>query len=399
SDDDNDMDEHRSTNEDVKSNAALDDFIQQNIVKESDLKDSKEGDQANVSTHVASDNETLFSDKAKEEHFVTKEDKPSEEDVSDTKDGHNMFEQSSQKHFIRQDFLRMNLLLADMRNLDQKIYEGLASDEDKSSRISKLQELDYFEKMNSLDLMQKARVKWDVEGDENSKFFHGLINSRRKSQLIHGIMHEGVWLSDPKDIKEAFLNFYKKKFRCHDSEVSFPSFMPAHRLNTSDQDLLEAVVSMEEIKTAVWDCGSNKAPGPDGYSFIFIERFWVLLKHDIQEFVVSFFSWGKFPQGVNSTFITLIPKVSNPLFIKDYRPISLFGLHYKIVAKILSNRLSKVINSIISLEQSAFISGRQILDGPLILSEIIDWYKKRKKKLMLFKVDFEKAFDSVNWKY
>nr|GFB01708.1 RNA-directed DNA polymerase, eukaryota, reverse transcriptase zinc-binding domain protein [Tanacetum cinerariifolium] len=258
---------------------------------------------------------------------------------------------------------RMNLLLADMRNLDQKIDEGLASDEDKSSHISKFQELDYFEKMNSLDLMQKARVKWEVEGDENSKFFHGLINSRRKSQSIQGIMHEGVWLSDPKDIKEAFLNFYKKKFSCHDSQVSFPSFMFAHRLNTSDQDLLEAVVSMEEIKTT--------------------------------EFVVSFFSSGKFPQGVNSAFITLIPKVSNPLFIKDYRHISLIGLHHKIVAKILCNRLSKVIDSIISPEQSAFISGRQILDGPLILSEIIDWYKKRKKKLMLFKVDFEKAFDSL----
>nr|GFC48885.1 RNA-directed DNA polymerase, eukaryota [Tanacetum cinerariifolium] len=153
-------------------------------------------------------------------------------------------------------------------------------------------------------------------------------------------MHEGVWLSDPKDIIEAFLNFYKKKFSCHDSQVSFPSFMPAHCLNASDQDLLEAVVSMEEIKTA--------------------------------EFVVGFFSSGKFPQGVNSAFITLIPKVSNPLFIKDDTPISLIGLHYKIVAKILSNRLSKVIDSIISPEQSAIISGRQILDGPLILSEIID---------------------------
>ena len=91
--------------------------------------------------------------------------------------------------------------------------------------------------------------------------------------------------------------------------------------------------------------------------------------------------------------------MSNPLFIKDYRPISLICLHYKIVAKILANILSKVIDSIISSKQSAFILGQQILDGPLILSEIIDWYKKCKKKLMLFKVDFEKAFDSVSWRY
>nr|GFC29678.1 RNA-directed DNA polymerase, eukaryota [Tanacetum cinerariifolium] len=84
SDDDHDMEEHRSTNEDVDPNAALDDFIQHNIVKESAFKDSKEGDQANVLTNVDGDNETLFSEKVKEEYFVTKEDKPSEEDVSDT---------------------------------------------------------------------------------------------------------------------------------------------------------------------------------------------------------------------------------------------------------------------------------------------------------------------------
>nr|GEZ25442.1 hypothetical protein [Tanacetum cinerariifolium] len=398
SDDDHDTEEHISTNEDVDPNTAFDDFIQQNIVKESALKDSKEGDLANGSTHVAGDNETLFSGKVKEEYFVTKEDKPSEEDVSDTSKPpgfENFIKENSEcsissnasrsgkrKNYVKDfyiinvygpqhqpnkstswSFLRDFILshpgkvilfgdLNEVRNgserfgsifssgdaaifndfiqesvlidlpmgdnfnhdnpnlqvaaldrrwsdhnpilLHSKKFDfgptpfrifhswfdridfeevvkdkwdditgevlGLASDEDKSSRISKLQELDYFEKMISLDLMQKARVKWEVKGDKNSKFFYGLINSKRKSQSIHGIMHEGVWLSDLKDIKEAFLNFYKKKFSSHDSQVSFPSFMPAHRLNKSDQDLLEAVVSMEEIKTAVWDCGSNKAP-------------------------------------------------------------------------------------------------------------------------------------------
>nr|GEV09159.1 RNA-directed DNA polymerase, eukaryota, reverse transcriptase zinc-binding domain protein [Tanacetum cinerariifolium] len=316
SDKDHDMEEHRSTNEDVDPNAALDDFIQQNIVKESALKDSKEGDQANVSTHVAGDNETLFSGKVTEEYFVTKEDKPFEEDVSDTSKPpgfENFIKQNSvcsissnasrsesglidlpmgcrsftwmnkvgskmskldrflisdnvnhditnlqvvaldrrwsdhnpiilhlkkidfgltpfrifHSWFDRIDFKkvvkdkwdditgevlghtkslhtklkdlkshlkiwyshtkevetsRMNLLLANMQNLDQKIDEGLAYDEDKSSRISKLQELDYFEKMNSLDLMQKARVKWEVEGDENSKSLL-LLSSLRANSL------------------------------------------------------------------------------------------------------------------------------------------------------------------------------------------------------------------------
>ncbi|GKE43099.1 RNA-directed DNA polymerase, eukaryota, reverse transcriptase zinc-binding domain protein [Tanacetum coccineum] len=75
------------------------------------------------------------------------------------------------------------------------------------------------------------------------------------------------------------------------------------------------------------------------------------------------------------------------------------GVHYKIIAKILANRLAKVIDKIVSHEQSAFIVGRQILDGPLILSEIVEWFKKEKKMLLIFKVDFEKAFDSASWKY
>ncbi|GJS40561.1 putative RNA-directed DNA polymerase, eukaryota, reverse transcriptase zinc-binding domain protein [Tanacetum coccineum] len=79
------------------------------------------------------------------------------------------------------------------------------------------------------------------------------------------------------------------------------------------------------------------------------------------------------PAGSNSSFITLIPKVSNPIHIKCFRPISLINIHYKIIAKVLANRLFKVVNKIVSHEQSAFISGRQILDGPLMLSEMIDW--------------------------
>ncbi|GJX98275.1 RNA-directed DNA polymerase, eukaryota, reverse transcriptase zinc-binding domain protein [Tanacetum coccineum] len=158
-------------------------------------------------------------------------------------------------------------------------------------------------------------------------------------------------------------------------------------------------VTLEEIKEAVWDCGSSKAPGPDGYSFAFVKKYWGTIQKDLYDFVNLFFASCVMPNGANSSFFTLIPKVNNPTLITDFRPISLIGIHYKIIAKILANRLSKVIDQIVSKEQSTFIDGRQILDGPVILSEIIEWYKKRKKKLLIFKVDFEKAFDSISWNY
>nr|GEV35354.1 cysteine-rich receptor-like protein kinase [Tanacetum cinerariifolium] len=83
--------------------------------------------------------------------------------------------------------------------------------------------------------------------------------------------------------------------------------------------------------------------------------------------------------------------------LKDFRPISLIGCQYKIIGKILANRLSLVIGDIVSQEQSAFIKGRQIMDGTLVLNEVISWCNARKEQLLMFKVDFQKAFDSVRW--
>ncbi|GJU52610.1 RNA-directed DNA polymerase, eukaryota [Tanacetum coccineum] len=179
-----------------------------------------------------------------------------------------------------------------------------------------------------------------TEGDENSKYFHGVMNKRRHQMAIRGL---------------CFLN-----------EELFPI-----SLSQSQQEMLEVEVTDEEIKNAVWDCGRNKSSGPDGI----------------------------FPKGCNPSFIALIPKINDAKFVKGFRPISLIGCQYKIVGKILANRLSLVIGSLISKEQSAFIRGRQILDGPLILSEVIEWCNLKKKKAMIFKVHFEKAYDSVKWEF
>jgi len=96
-------------------------------------------------------------------------------------------------------------------------------------------------------------------------------------------------------------------------------------------------------------------------------------------------------------FVTLIPKVSSPLKLKDYRPIYLLGCLYKLLAKVLARRLASVMNSIISPNQSAFLKGRHLVDGVLVVNELVDYAKRAKKECLIFKVDFEKAYDSVDW--
>ncbi|GJT45806.1 putative RNA-directed DNA polymerase, eukaryota, reverse transcriptase zinc-binding domain protein [Tanacetum coccineum] len=269
--------------------------------------------------------------------------------------------------------------LFEIQEIKKKIDDGSASISDCEKRINLLQDIEKLDNLEALDLIQKARIKWDIEGDENSKYFNGIINSKRRTRAIVGILHDGDWITEPPLIKDVFLNYYKDKFQAHDSHVIFTSIANSPTLCHHDRDFLESHILLDEVKKIVWECGSNKAPGPDGFSFAFIKKYWDLMKMDIFEFVNSFFASGSMPQ--------------------DVRPISLIGTHYKIISKLLANRLSKVIDKVVSKEQSAFISGRQILDGPLIISEIIQWYKKRKKKMLIFKVDFEKAFDSLSRNY
>lgn len=103
--------------------------------------------------------------------------------------------------------------------------------------------------------------------------------------------------------------------------------------------------------------------------------------------------------GLNASFITLIPKSVSPVAIEEYRPISLIGGIYKIVAKVLANRLSKVIGEVISRNQSAFLGDRNILDGVVVANEVVDEARKERKQNFMFKIDFEKAYDSVSSSY
>jgi hypothetical protein len=101
----------------------------------------------------------------------------------------------------------------------------------------------------------------------------------------------------------------------------------------------------------------------------------------------------------SSYFVTLIPKILNPHELKDFRPISLLGSLYKLLAKVLSKRLGKVMDSIVAKNQSAFIKGRSLADGVVVVNEVVDLAKRARKECLIFKVDFAKAYDSVSWSF
>ncbi|GJX68247.1 cysteine-rich receptor-like protein kinase, partial [Tanacetum coccineum] len=110
-------------------------------------------------------------------------------------------------------------------------------------------------------------------------------------------------------------------------------------------------------------------------------------------------SFPELSEGCNASFVTLIPKVVDSMGLGDFWPISLVGSYYKIIAKLLAERVKKIVGDVIGEPQNAFIKGHFILDGVLIANETMEYLEKKKRKRLIFKVDFEKAYDSIDWGY
>ncbi|KAJ9562374.1 hypothetical protein OSB04_007534, partial [Centaurea solstitialis] len=175
------------------------------------------------------------------------------------------------------------------------------------------------------DIKQKAKCKWLREGDENSRFFHSYVNNKAKRGRIHGLNINGNWETKPELIKEAVWKFFDKKFS--ESHPIRPSFKSRFfkKISTEQKEWLDAPFPEQEIKQAVWNCGYNKAPGPDGFTLEFVRKFWNIVGKDFVEAVKHFEQHKQIKPGSNSSFIALIPKISDPLSLSDYRPINLIG--------------------------------------------------------------------------
>ncbi|GJS59029.1 hypothetical protein Tco_0653813 [Tanacetum coccineum] len=222
------------------------------------------------------------------------------------------------------------------------------------SRMEAMKQLQDVNSSGSRDFMQKAKIRWAIEGDENSNFFHGVINRKRSNLSVKGVMVEGEWVDDPSRVKDEFRSHFADRFQEPGISRGRLNFCFPNRLNSEQVTDLEYPVLCDEIRDAVWACGENKSPVPDGFTFEFFRKFWDVVGPDLCTAVQWFFEHGSFATGCNSSFVVLIPKTLDPKVVNDYRPISLIGCLYKVVTKILASRLLMVISDLISDVQTAF---------------------------------------------
>ncbi|XP_059650666.1 uncharacterized protein LOC132296483 [Cornus florida] len=169
-----------------------------------------------------------------------------------------------------------------------------------------------------------------------------------------------------------------------------------HDLFAKEREELDREVIVEEIKRVVMAFSPDKAPGPDGFPARFFQKFWHIVGTDLINAIAFFFNATVMPMGINFTFLALIPKQNHGDKVENYRPIAVCNLSYKIIYKILANRLSVVLPNIVGLKQSTFINGRRIHDNILLVSDVIKNFGLKTTGLaMALKVDLRKAYDSI----
>nr|XP_027101745.1 uncharacterized protein LOC113722690 [Coffea arabica] len=223
---------------------------------------------------------------------------------------------------------------------------------------------------------QKSRIQWLREGDKNTKFFHTSVQGRRRRNRLNKLQREdGTWTESEEAVSTEVAKYYRNLL--HSSDVGdLTEVLNGIPHTISDElngNLMKPVLD-EEIKSVIFSMNPDKAPGVDGH----------LLK------------------SVNHTVITLIPKVLNPTSLKHFRPISLCTTMYKVIAKILANRLKCVLHCCICKNQSAFIPGRQILDNIMVSHEYLHYLNNKrhgKDGFMAVKLDMSKAYDRVEWSF
>ncbi|XP_035831848.1 uncharacterized protein LOC118480940 [Helianthus annuus] len=415
------------------------------------------------------------------------------------------------------------------------------SDDELAERVECRHFMAEFDRLKHLDLRQKSRARWALEGDDNSSLFHQIINSNISTNRLNGLMIDGVWVTNPLSIKESLFGFFKHQFS--EPMPSRPMLVCPNLASLSDDEAttLAGPFTVEETKAAIWLkgvlgrlisehqsaflAGRNIMDGPlvlneilswlkkykrcgmffkvnirkayDSVNWAFLDsimiqmnfpsrwRAWVMATlrsakasvlvngsptrefeytHGLRQgdplspflFVMAMEALSGIMKAAESTGLFKGIKVTNdgpylshliyaddvmfvgewslsninnlrrmlrcfylvsglkvnlakcsifgvgvkdPVDPVDFRPISLIGVINKVIPKVLVNRLKGVLGRLISEHQSAFLAGRNIMDGPLVLNEILSWLKKYKRCGMFFKVNIRKAYDSVNWAF
>lgn len=213
------------------------------------------------------------------------------------------------------------------------------------------QQMEKWDNIEENIFRQKSRVQWLQLGDSNTVFFFANMKNRISQNRIKSLINaNGILIQGQDEINAEITNYYKGLLGAVADQ--FPSINPlvmreGKTLERHHQLLLITPITRNEVSRALKDIDDLKAPGCDGYNAYFFKKAWPVIGDEVTNAALEFFSSGYLYQPINCTTITLIPKVQNLSRVSDFRPISCCTILYKLISKILTQRLQQVMDMLV----------------------------------------------------
>ena len=250
----------------------------------------------------------------------------------------------------------------------------------------------------------RSRTKWIEEGEVNSRYFLGLEKQIQGNNVIRKVKCKDAFVVNDKEILNETVKFYNNLYsRTNVNNRNIDSFFervkPKVILNDHEKQFCDANITKEELSDIVHSLKQNKSPGLDGLTSEFYQTFWEELQCIFIRMIDESFKKGILPCSIKKAVITLIFKKGDRTLLKNYRPISLTNCDYKILTFVLARRIQKVISKLISNDQSGYIKGRYIGFNARLINDIIENCEGKNLPGAIVCLDFEKAFDSLDWSF
>jgi len=253
----------------------------------------------------------------------------------------------------------------------------------------------------------RSKAKWIEDGEKCTKYFLQLETRNFKTKYIKTLNTEKRTIRDQKEILQEQEQFYSQLYKAtHDNtncSNSNPCSLFSNKANTLtdvEKQACDMNITIAECSKSLAELNNNKSPGSDGFTTEFYKFFWPdIQQHVFNSFQYSFQS-GMLSNNQREAILSLLPKPNKDLrLLKNWRPISLLNTDYKILTKLLANRLQNVISSIVSEDQSGYIKNRYIGENIRLVLDVIEYSNITNNPGILLFLDFEKAFDTVSWDF
>ena len=304
----------------------------------------------------------------------------------------------------KQEAITEKELASKLNKLEQNV--KMNGDENLTEYLELKREWEKFLKKRHLGVITRSKAKWVEEGEKNTKYFLNLEKRNFNIKYIRKLItKDNEEITSLKDIINEEMQFYQDLYTSKSKDEGNISegqnFFEQNRipqLPNLEKIMCDEVLTLEEMTKALKLLPNNKSPGSDGFTTNFYKFFWI----DIKDFLFDSFRYS-FIHGTLSNdqklgVLNLIPKTQKDLqYLSNWRPVSLLQTDYKILTKTLALRLQKVLPKIISTDQVGYIPNRYIGENIRIIQDIMTYSQLHKIPGYIALIDFQKAFDSIEW--